>query len=285
MREIDIMIKALSRIRRTAVEKISFADARPLPPAPLRTYLHPYRRLIVMISGERKMTFARDNRIVTMTLRPGNILFAHPGAWVEESFTGPHEIFSAVFLNDGIRFIRHLVRENDDLQNPPAKSVFHTAAPLTAAGNHTLEAILCGNCGDFAAEQNCSALLYQLEAELRQSLAAPLSRQEQSWSNVQEYIQMNLCRDVGRSEIADAVGIHSAALSRLIQKKSGLTLRQYINLIRLEYAQNLLGDDHLTIDEIAMQCGFCYTSYFIRNYRKMFGISPGAGRKTAPGDQ
>ncbi len=96
---------------------------------------------------------------------------------------------------------------------------------------------------------------------------------------------MNLCRDIGRRDIADAVGLHSAALSRLIRQKSGLTLRGYINFIRLEYAQNLLGDAQLTVDEIAMQCGFCYTSYFIRNYRKMFGISPGAGRKTADGGQ
>ncbi len=136
MSEINIMIKALGRVRRTAGEKISFADARPLPPAPLRTYLHPYRRLIVMISGERKMTFARDHRIVTMVLRPGNMLFAHPGAWVEESFTGPHEIFSAVFLNDGIRFIRHLVREKDDMHPPGQNCISHGDTAVKERQSH-----------------------------------------------------------------------------------------------------------------------------------------------------
>ena len=119
------------------------------------------------------------------------------------------------------------------------------------------------------------ALSEEFNAEMREER---LSRREQEWKLLQEFITLNLARDIGRNEIATAAGLQPATVSRRIRSHSGMTLRRYLTVARLNYARRLLMETDLSIEEIARQSGYRYASYFIRAYRKVFGTSPGADR-------
>ena len=49
--------------------------------------------------------------------------------------------------------------------------------------------------------------------------------------------------------------------------------------LRLYVARDLLIQSTMSVGEIAQQCGFTSTSYFIRTFRKTFGTTPGKWRR------
>jgi transcriptional regulator GlxA family with amidase domain len=54
---------------------------------------------------------------------------------------------------------------------------------------------------------------------------------------------------------------------------------EYLLRRRLDRAQDLLASSSDLIAQIASRCGFSDGNYFIRVYKKRFGISPAASRK------
>ena len=55
---------------------------------------------------------------------------------------------------------------------------------------------------------------------------------------------------------------------------AGTDGNEYISDLRMEHARRLLAENTLTVDEIADQCGYRYTSYFIRKFRQHYSESP-----------
>ena len=68
-------------------------------------------------------------------------------------------------------------------------------------------------------------------------------------------------------------------LSRCIKKYCGLTVAEYINELRLNYASNLLLHTNSGILEICYACGFQSQSYFYKVFKNKYGFSPKAFRK------
>ena len=270
MTEFEAMQETFRRAEQLPAKRLLFAEARPLPPPPECVHLHPSPRLLFLLAGREKVCFARAGKIQQELLEPGTLLFAHPGAWVKETLEESTDLFSAVLLPECLRFIRRRAGE---------KHVYHTAAVRCRALPLILEAILAADQDTPLCRHLLAPFFDALAEELRAETAAGrLSRREQEWKRLQEYITLNLARAIGRDEIAAAAGLQPATVSRRIRSQSGMTLREYLNAARLSYARCLLAETELTIEEIARQSGYRYANYFIRAYRKAFGCSPGAER-------
>lgn len=63
-------------------------------------------------------------------------------------------------------------------------------------------------------------------------------------------------------------------LGRIIKTYTGLTFNQYINQKRLDFAKHLIKNKKLSIHNIAEQSGFSSTSYFIKLFKKEYGMTP-----------
>ena len=130
------------------------------------------------------------------------MLFAHPGAWVKETPEESTDLFSAVLLPECLRFIRRRAGE---------KHVYHTAAVRCRALPLILEAILAADRDTPLCHHLLAPFFDALAEELRAETATGrLSRREQEWKRLQEYIALNLARDVGRRR-APAESGHRAA--------------------------------------------------------------------------
>jgi len=68
-------------------------------------------------------------------------------------------------------------------------------------------------------------------------------------------------------------------LTRCLKKYYGLTLTEYINNMRINYASNLLLNTNTSILEICFACGFQSVSNFYKVFQETYGISPGDFRK------
>ncbi|NDW10792.1 hybrid sensor histidine kinase/response regulator transcription factor [Dysgonomonas sp. 520] len=74
--------------------------------------------------------------------------------------------------------------------------------------------------------------------------------------------------------IAEAVFMSRSSLNRKIKAITGLTPTDFIRLIRLRKAAELLQNGEYRIGEICYMVGFSSSSYFIRLFQKQFGMTP-----------
>ena len=64
-------------------------------------------------------------------------------------------------------------------------------------------------------------------------------------------------------------------LSRTFKKHTGFGFNEYLTLVRLQHAEQLLkGDEKMSISTIAYNCGFNDSNYFSDKFKKMYGTSP-----------
>ena len=92
--------------------------------------------------------------------------------------------------------------------------------------------------------------------------------------SVKHYIRLHYREDLTRNELADVVHITPNYLSKRFHTETGMSLREYINQLRIEDAKRLLLSTNVTISEIASKVGFDNISYFSTVFRKLCGVSP-----------
>ena len=91
-------------------------------------------------------------------------------------------------------------------------------------------------------------------------------------------IHYDLTADLSLNAIAGQLNVNGSYLSRLFHKECDCTLTEYVNQQRMERAVILLGDDSKRIQDIANECGFQDATYFIRVFKKQYGVTPAAYR-------
>lgn len=89
-----------------------------------------------------------------------------------------------------------------------------------------------------------------------------------------EYIADNFREDINSSDIAHAADIHPKYAMNVFKKSTGMTLNDYVNLMRLSYAQALLMRDEANVLQVAMDSGFGSLSAFNKSFRKIANMSP-----------
>ena len=93
------------------------------------------------------------------------------------------------------------------------------------------------------------------------------------------YIQQNFTGKISLKEFGEQFHLSEKYISRYFKEHFHITLSQYITYLRLENAKQLLQDTDLSVTEAAMQSGYQNVSYFIRSFKKTYGVSPLKYRK------
>ena len=93
------------------------------------------------------------------------------------------------------------------------------------------------------------------------------------------YIQQNFTGKISLREFGEQFHLSEKYISRYFKEHFHITLSQYITHLRLEHAKQMLQDTDTPVTEIAMQSGYQNVSYFIRSFKKTYGVSPLKYRK------
>jgi AraC-like DNA-binding protein len=89
-----------------------------------------------------------------------------------------------------------------------------------------------------------------------------------------DYITENFRHDISAADIAVYANIHPKYAMSIFRQSTGMTLNEYVNLLRLSFAQAMLiNDDDLNVLSIAMESGFGSLSAFNKSFRKITGRS------------
>lgn len=93
-------------------------------------------------------------------------------------------------------------------------------------------------------------------------------------SLIEQYIQDNYTQDLGLEQISDEMGVSVKYVSRVFIEKTGMYITDYINMIRVQKAKELLTSTDLRVNEIAEQVGIHSRTTFLRVFKKVEGITP-----------
>lgn len=94
-----------------------------------------------------------------------------------------------------------------------------------------------------------------------------------------DFIAENFLENIDCLDIAAAAEIHPKYAMSLFRKSTGMTLNEYLSLLRLSYAQALLMKQGANVLAVAMDSGFGSLSAFNKSFRKLAGMSPSDFRK------
>ena len=88
------------------------------------------------------------------------------------------------------------------------------------------------------------------------------------------YIGERYTTDITLMEIANNFHMSYKYFSRYFKNTFNTTLSDYVMKLRLERAELLLGTTELPVTEVCLQTGFNNISFFIRSFKKAYGVTP-----------
>ena len=92
--------------------------------------------------------------------------------------------------------------------------------------------------------------------------------------SVVKYINSHISENVSTSVLSDVTGYSSGYLSRIFRQEIGMSIHDYVAQTRMNLAKEMLVNTNLKIYEVAENCGYENTTYFIKIFRISTGITP-----------
>ncbi len=100
---------------------------------------------------------------------------------------------------------------------------------------------------------------------------------------IHEYLMNNYREEVNLKKLAELVNMAEGSLCRFFKMNLGITIFEYLNKIKTEFACKLLMDPDLSIMDICLDSGFNNISHFNKQFKKARGVSPSEYRKRFKG--
>lgn len=96
---------------------------------------------------------------------------------------------------------------------------------------------------------------------------------------IHDYFMNNYRNEVNLEELSQLVNMAKGSLCRFFKENSGITLWEYLNHIKIEFACKMLMNNELNIAQVCFDSGFNNLNHFNRQFRKITGITPSSYRK------
>jgi len=113
----------------------------------------------------------------------------------------------------------------------------------------------------------------------REYLKARFTTGNKRLATIHEYLMNNYREDINLEKIADLVSMAEGSLCRFFKENMGITLFEYLNKIKTDFACKLLMDPDLSITDVCLSSGFNNLSHFNKQFRKITGVTPSEYRK------
>ena len=87
-------------------------------------------------------------------------------------------------------------------------------------------------------------------------------------------LRHNFSQNLSLEQLADHVGMSPSHLSRTFTKEVGMSISQYVAALRCEEAASMLRDSDTPISEISAYVGYLDNNYFVKVFKKQYGVTP-----------
>ena len=97
---------------------------------------------------------------------------------------------------------------------------------------------------------------------------------EDSVALVKEYIDAHFNEKITLNDLSREFYISKNYLPRVFREQFGMSIKEYLQVVRITHAKQLLRTTNKSAEEIGIECGFGTLSYFSRAFKDIEGVSP-----------
>lgn len=133
----------------------------------------------------------------------------------------------------------------------------------------------CGSLADIVLLHDQMALDYTARMRNRRKYAASAKQV----MDAIDYIYVHILERITVEQLADAIYVSPAYLSRIFKNELGVSVSEFIRQRKLDRAKNLLRFTDNDLADIAIQLSFSSQSHFIQQFRAHTGMTPKAYRQ------
>lgn len=87
-------------------------------------------------------------------------------------------------------------------------------------------------------------------------------------------------RDLDLTQVAANIGCNPSYLSRTMKQELGISFKDYLTMLRIRQAKNLMRDRGLSLNQIAEKVGYSNQHYFSAAFKNCQGVSPSEYRRS-----
>lgn len=258
-------------VRQERLSGITLCEAACAKQTAIPSHSHDEAHLTFILEGacnERYMDRARD-------LIPFSATYFHPG----ESHT--LQITKSLFRSFDIEFDpRWQARLLDRPLHPRALLHSQSQSIVLLLSRLYKEFIERDDLSHLAIE----GLALEVLAELSRASINNIEKRLPRWlRRVIEMIQEEYARPLTLDELARSANVHPSHLAIVFREHQRCTPAQYIRLLRVERAIELMRDKDTSLADISLMAGFCDQSHFTRVFKRITGLTPARFRQLNPG--
>lgn len=89
-----------------------------------------------------------------------------------------------------------------------------------------------------------------------------------------EYLEEHYTEEISLEDVAEHVNISPQYFSKLIKKNTGFNFIDWLSMLRVKKAKELLTGSSLTVKEVCFMVGYKDPNYFSRIFKKRIGMTP-----------
>lgn len=198
-------------------------------------------------------------------MRAGDVFFFNP--FEVHAAKGGHEPVVYETLYPSEAYIAECIAEGDDGTGIAIQTDVLTRTPQTY---ELIEALAASPADDSGIDRALQTVLTTCAFTTGTPFFAPPSLALRACMLIKD----NYAGPIRTDQLADRLQVHRSHLIRAFKDTIGITPQTYIRQMRVAKAFDLILAG-LSLSEIAPTIGFCDQSHFTREFKKVFGVSPG----------
>ena len=181
-----------------------------------------------------------------------------------------------------IIYIGNIIIDKNKSKSKLIKTANLTGVDVTALEAELINAELAKTTEEYIEIANIIDSYIRLLIQSKTDEIPQSNHAESKWriNEIIDYINENYYNNISVKQFADLYFMNEKYLGRYFRKETGVSIKQYLNTVRLERAKVLLKETDKTILEISLDCGFQNVTYFNRKFVEATGLSPTKFRLT-----
>jgi AraC-like DNA-binding protein len=268
------LIDLLNRFITNDFSEVIFT--REMTSAELTKYTSPYFRIILLTDQKHTYKILGKDNLHDVCLYPEKALFCQRRGVTKNNFPDDEkewETLTLAFWPGYIRFLRsryrsgngwlHFWYNSSNAVNQPGIYILKTLDELVLAEDSDEKACLL-----------VKTLLHVCRDNLIKDNPRAVTKSFRTYQNIKAYLYENSDENINRESVADIFKISPSHISKLFAEYSEQGFNATLKTLRLEHALELLKNTEFSIAEIAEQCGFINTGYFIKVFKLSYGHTP-----------